>query len=61
MMLFYWHVGKRINEDVLQGERSTYGKQVIPSVAEDLIQEHYVIIEIFPDPEIVMPLVRQLS
>ena len=73
LTLTYWHVGKRINNDVLHGERATYGKQVIPGVAEKLVQEYgrsfeaknlrrmMQFAEIFPDPEIVVPLVRQLS
>ena len=33
----YWHVGRRINEEVLHGERAEYGKQVIPSLAKELV------------------------
>lgn len=40
LTLTYWHVGKRINDDVLKGERATYGKQVIPSLVGDLVQEN---------------------
>ncbi len=25
----YWHIGKRINEDVLENKRADYGKQVV--------------------------------
>lgn len=73
LTLTYWHVGKRINDDVLQGERGAYGKQIIPSLAKDLVQEYgrsfeaknlrrmMQFAEIFIDQEIVVPLVRQLS
>jgi predicted nuclease of restriction endonuclease-like (RecB) superfamily len=69
----YWHVGKRINEEVLQGERADYGKQVIASLAKDLVQQYgksfearnlrrmVQFAEVFPDFEIVVPLARQLS
>ena len=36
----YWHVGKRINEEILHGERAEYGKQVIPSLAQELVQQY---------------------
>lgn len=69
----YWRVGKRINEEVLHGERAEYGKLVIPSLAKELVA-HYgksfeaknlrrmmQFAEVFPDFEIVVPLARQLS
>jgi hypothetical protein len=34
LTLTYWHVDKRINEEVLQGERAAYGLQVVDLVAE---------------------------
>lgn len=73
LTLTYWHVGKRINADVLQGERAAYGKQVIPSLANRLVEQYgrsfearnlrrmMQFAEIFPDAEIVSPLVSQLS
>ena len=69
----YWHVGKRINEEILHGERAEYGKQVIPSLAQELVQQYgrsfearnlrrmMQFAEVFPDFEIVSPLVSQLS
>ncbi len=73
LTLTYWHVGKRINDEVLQGERATYGKQVIPSLAI-LLMERFgksfearnlrrmmQFAEMFPDLGIVTPLVSQLS
>jgi predicted nuclease of restriction endonuclease-like (RecB) superfamily len=73
LTLTYWHVGKRINEEVLQGERAAYGEQVIASVAQGLVEQFgqgfeaknlrrmMKFAEIFQDPAIVAPLVRQLS
>jgi len=69
----YWRVGQRINEEILQGERAEYGKQVVEKIAEALTLEYGKGFEVknlrrmmkfagvFPDFEIVAPLVRQLS
>jgi DUF1016 N-terminal domain/YhcG PDDEXK nuclease domain len=38
LTLTFWHVGKRINEEVLQGERAAYAKKVIPSLARELVE-----------------------
>ena len=32
----YWQVGRRINEEILHGERAEYGKQVVVSLAAEL-------------------------
>lgn len=37
--LLYWHVGRRINEDVLSGNRAEYGKQVISNLSVQLTAE----------------------
>lgn len=69
----YWHVGRRINEEVLHGQRAAYGKQVVVSLAEELaatygksfearnLRRMMQFAELFPDLEIVSPLVSQLS
>jgi len=73
LTLTYWQVGKRINEDVLQGGRAAYGQQVVATVAQRLVEQYgksfeaknlqrmMQFAEIFTDPEILVPLVRQLS
>jgi predicted nuclease of restriction endonuclease-like (RecB) superfamily len=73
LTLTFWHVGKRINEDVLQGERAAYGQQVIAPIAESLVEQFGKSFEvknlhrmmqfavIFTDLAIVVPLARQLS
>lgn len=73
MTLTYWHVGKRINEEVLQGERAEYGKQIVVSLSKELAKEYgrsfesknlrrmMQFAELFTDLEIVVPLARQLS
>ncbi|QEN03374.1 DUF1016 domain-containing protein [Thiospirochaeta perfilievii] len=69
----YWHVGKRINQDILKGERAEYGKQVVSQLSKELVTIHgksfevrnlrrmMQFAEVFPDVEIVVPLARQLS
>ena len=73
LSLTYWHVGKRINEEVLHGDRAEYGKQVISSLAQELVAQYgksfesrnlrrmMQFAEVFPDIEIVSPLATQLS
>ncbi len=69
----YWRVGRRINEEVLHGERAEYGKQVVALLADELVAQYGKSFEaknlrrmmqfavVFPDFEIVVPLARQLS
>lgn len=73
LTLTYWHVGQRINTEVLRGERAAYGKQVIPLLARELVVQYgksfearnlrrmTQFAELFPDSQIVTPLVSQLS
>ncbi len=73
LTLTYWHVGQRINAEVLRGERAAYGQQVVASVAESLVtacgksfeaknlRRMMQFAETFSDLEIVVPLARQLS
>ncbi len=71
--LLYWHIGYRIRQEVLGGERADYGKQVIVGLARSLTQKFgrgwskaqlsYCVkfAEVFPDIEIVHALREQLS
>ncbi len=36
LTLLFWHVGKRIQEEVLKNERAEYGKQIVGTVARQL-------------------------
>lgn len=36
LTLLFWHVGKRINEEVLHNERAEYGKQIIKTISIEL-------------------------
>ena len=71
--LLYWHIGKRINKEVLGNQRAEYGKQIVSTVSTQLTKEYgrgfelrnlrrmMQFAELFPDFQIVAPLARQLS
>lgn len=71
--LLYWHIGKRINEEVLENQRAEYGKQIVSTLSTQLTEEYgkgfneknlrriMQFAELFPDFQIVVPLARQLS
>ena len=69
----YWHIGKRIREDVLQSKRAGYGEEIVSALGRQLTEEfgrgfsekslrHMMrFAEVFADEEIVSALRRQLS
>lgn len=70
----YWHIGDRINRDVLNNERAEYGKQIVSTLSTQLQQEYGTkgfdeksirrmmqFAQTFPDFQIVAPLARKLS
>ncbi len=70
----YWHIGERINREVLVNERAEYGKQIVATVSRQLQSEYgdkgfeprtirrmMQFASLFPDIQIVTPLVTQLS
>ena len=73
LTLLYWRIGKRIHEEVLGNKRADYGKQVISSLASHLVLEYgngfseksirrmIQFAEVFPDEQIVVSAIRQLS
>lgn len=73
MTLLYWQVGKRVNEEVLKDKRAEYGKGIVASLARQLTTDYggsfseknlrrmMQFAEAFPDREIVVSLIRQLS
>lgn len=73
LMLLYWHIGLRIRNEVLQGERAVYGEQIVSALARQLELEYgrgfsvknlrhmLRFAESFPDPAIVSAARRQLS
>ena len=74
LTLMYWHIGERINRELLDNKRAAYGKQIVAQVARQLQSEYgekgfdeknirrmMQFASLFPDIQIVAPLVRQLS
>ena len=70
----YWHIGERINREVLGNERAEYGKQIVAQVATQLQEEYgkkgfeertirrmMQFAQVFPDFQIVSPMVSKLS
>ena len=74
LTMMYWHIGERINRDVLGNQRAEYGKQIVATVSRQLQEEYgskgfdeksirrmMQFAQFFPNIQIVAPLVRQLS
>lgn len=74
MTLLYWKIGDRINNELLDGERAEYGKQIVSQLATQLkiafgkrgfeernIRRMMQFASLFPDVEIVSQVATQLS
>lgn len=74
MTLLYWHIGERINREILGGERAVYGKQIVATLARQLtevygkglfsekhLRQMTRFAEAFPDEKIVYTVCRQLT
>ena len=74
LTLMYWHIGERINTEVLENQRADYGMQIVASVSRQLREEYgskgfdeknirrmMQFASLFPDLQIVATLSRQLS
>ena len=69
----YWHIGNRINNEVLKNERAEYGKQIVSTVVTKLQEEYggkgfeertirrMQFAQMFPDFQIVSTLLSTLS
>jgi len=69
----YWHIGRRIREDILKEQRAEYGEGIVSALGRQLAVEfgrgfsdkslrHMIrFVEAFPDFKIVSSLLRQLS
>ena len=40
LTMMYWHIGERINREVLDNQRAEYGKQIVSQVATQLQEEY---------------------
>ena len=74
LTMMYWHIGERINREVLDNQRAEYGKQIVATVARQLQEEFgrkgfdeknvrrmMQFAQEFPDEQIVVTASRQLS
>ena len=73
LTMLYWHVGRRIRQDVLKEQRAEYGEQVVETLGHHLEAEFgrgfgkrnlfrmIRFAEVFPDPKIVSALGTQLG
>ncbi|MBC2743184.1 MAG: DUF1016 domain-containing protein [Desulfosarcina sp.] len=73
LTMLYWRVGKRINEEILKGERAEYGEQIVHALSAQLQLEYgrgftrrnlfnmIRFAQVFPKKEIVSALRTQLS
>jgi predicted nuclease of restriction endonuclease-like (RecB) superfamily len=72
-VILHWRVGRRILSDILKYKRAAYGDQIVATVARQLTADYgrgfaekslrrmIQFADVFPDPEIVAALSRQLS
>ena len=73
LTLLFWHIGNRINNEILQNKRADYGKQIVPTLSAQLenkygrnfteknVRRMIQFAEQFADNAIVVTLSRQLS
>ena len=73
LTLLFWHIGNRINNEILQNKRADYGKQIVSTLSTELKERYGRNFELgnlrrmiqfaeqFSDIEIVVTLSRQLS
>ncbi len=71
LTMMYWHIGERINREVLDNQRAQYGKQIVATVSRQLQEEFDIkgfdeknvrrmmqFAQKFPDEKIVVPMPR---
>ncbi|MFO8073403.1 MAG: PDDEXK nuclease domain-containing protein [Polyangia bacterium] len=73
LTMLNWRIGERLSREVLKGERAEYGKEIVATLSQELTAEFgggfsysaltrmQRFFEVFPNPEIVATLSRQLS
>lgn len=73
LTILYWQIGKRINEEILRGERAEYGEEIVATLSRQLVEAYgrgftekslrrmVQFADSFPDNRIVAALSRQLS
>ncbi|HML82878.1 PDDEXK nuclease domain-containing protein [Cupriavidus metallidurans] len=73
LTMLYWRIGQRIHTQVLEGQRAGYGEEVVLTLAAQLVKEYGSSFAVknlrrmvqfaatFPNEQIVVSLIRQLS
>ena len=73
LVMLYWQIGQRIRIDVLHEKRAAYGREILSTLSRKLVEEFgqgfteknlrrmVQFAEVFPDGQIVVSLIRQLS
>ncbi len=73
LTMLYWRIGQRIHTQVLEGRRADYGEEVVLTLAAQLVKEYGSSFSMknlrrmvqfaatFPEEQIVVSLIRQLS
>ncbi len=73
LVMMYWHIGRRIQEDVLKHERAEYGQEIVATLSRQLtaefgrgfgrrnLEQMVRFAEVFPDEQIAQTLSAQLS
>lgn len=73
LTMLYWHVGTRIQRELLTNGRAGYGDEILPTLSAKLVRDYgqgfsarnlarmVQFAEAFPDKAIVLPLATQLS
>ena len=73
LVTLYWHIGRRVHQDILKEKRAEYGAQIVATLSRQLEAEfgrgfsakslrHMLrFAEVFPDFRIVSSLMRQLT
>ena len=73
LVIMNWHIGKRINDQILRNKRAEYGKEIVSSLSRQLTIDYgkgftranlfrmMQFAEFFPDSEIVASVTRQLT
>lgn len=73
LTMLYWHIGKRINEEILSGERAEYGKQILATLSQELVRDYgrgfsysaltrmILFAQIFHDEQMIATLSQELS
>jgi len=73
LTILYWQIGSRIRQDILKEKLAEYGKEIVATLSRQLTDDYgnnfneknlrrmIQFAEVFPDKEIVVSLIRQLS